>query len=162
VSVVYALALGIGFVSGLRALTAPAVVAWAVRLGWLNLQGTPLAFMGSTVAVALFSLAALGEFVNDLLPKTPPRTAPAPLFARIVNGGFSGACLCAAAGQSFLTGALHGVAYLVGTGIARATPPPRHPAGLLRPAFATRSVRILGVRTHPRFCAAAMVAPFAA
>jgi len=109
------LALGIGFVAGLRALTAPAVVSWAARLGWLNLAGTPLAFMGSTVAVALISLAALGEFVNDLLPKTPPRTAPAPLIARIVNGGFSGACLCAASGQSLLAGAvLGGVGGLVG------------------------------------------------
>lgn len=102
------LAFGIGFVAGLRALTAPAVVSWAARLGWLNLQGSPLAFMGSTAAVAVFTLAAMGELVNDLLPKTPPRTAPAPLMARIVMGGLSGACLCAAAGQSLPAGAVLG------------------------------------------------------
>ncbi len=102
------LELGIGFVAGLRALTAPAVVSWAARLGWVNLTGTPLAFMGSTAAVAIFTLAAIGEFVNDLLPNTPPRTAAAPLIARIVMGGYSGACLCAAASQSLLAGAVLG------------------------------------------------------
>ncbi len=107
-SVAFLAAAGIGIVAGLRALTAPAVVSWAAMMGWLNLQGTPLAFMGSKVAVAIFSLAALGEFVNDLLPKTPKRTAPAPLIARIVMGGFSGACVCAAAGQSLIIGALAG------------------------------------------------------
>jgi uncharacterized membrane protein len=30
-------ALGIGVVAGLRAMTAPAVVAWAAYVGWLNL-----------------------------------------------------------------------------------------------------------------------------
>ena len=42
---VFVLALGIGIVAGLRSLTAPAVVAWAAHLGWLNLHGTSLAFM---------------------------------------------------------------------------------------------------------------------
>ncbi len=112
---IYALAAGLGFVAGLRALTAPAVVSWGARLGWLNLQGSPLAFMSSTAAVAIFSLAALGEFVNDLLPKTPPRTALAPLLARIVTGGFSAACLCVAAGQSLAVGVvLGGIGGVVG------------------------------------------------
>ena len=45
---VFVLALGIGIVAGLRSLTAPAVVAWGAHLGWLNLHGSPLAFIGST------------------------------------------------------------------------------------------------------------------
>ncbi len=40
---VYVLALLIGVIAGLRALTAPAAVSWAAWLGWLPLQGTPLA-----------------------------------------------------------------------------------------------------------------------
>ena len=112
---VLALALGIGIVAGLRAMTAPAVVSWAAHLGRLNLHVTPLAFMGSTVAVAIFSLAAIGEFVNDVLPKTPSRTAPGPLIARIVTGCLSGACLCASAGQSLLIGAaLGGIGGVIG------------------------------------------------
>ena len=104
----FALAIGIGVVAGLRSLTAPAAVSWAAHLGWLNLHSSRLAFMGSTVAVAIFSLLAVGELVADMLPKTPKRTALAPLLARILTGGLCGACLCASANQSLLIGALLG------------------------------------------------------
>jgi uncharacterized membrane protein len=106
----FGLAFGIGIVAGLRTFTAPAAVSWAAHLGWLNLQGSPFAFMGSTVAVAILSLAAIGEYVNDVLPKTPSRTKPGPLVARIVTGGLSGACLCASANQSLIVGAVLGAA----------------------------------------------------
>ena len=102
------LAFGIGVVAGLRAMTAPAVTAWAAHLGRLQLLGMPLAFMGSKWTVAIFTLAALGEFVNDQLPKTPPRTAPGPLIARIVMGGLCGACLTLSAGHSPWLGAVLG------------------------------------------------------
>ena len=120
----FLLALGIGIVAGLRSLTAPAVVAWGAHLNWLNLHGSPLAFMGSTTAVAIFSLLAIGELVADKLPMIPKRTAPAPLIARIITGGLCGACLCAAAGQSFVAGALLGgiggiVGAFLGYGIRR-------------------------------------------
>jgi uncharacterized membrane protein len=105
---VFVLALGIGFVAGLRSLTAPAVVAWGAHLSWLNLHGSPFAFMGSTAAVAIFSVLAIGELVADKLPTIPKRTAPAPLTARIITGGLCGACLCAAAGKLFLAGTLLG------------------------------------------------------
>jgi uncharacterized membrane protein len=103
------LALGIGFVAGLRSLTAPAVVAWAAQLGWLHLQGSPLAFMGSTIAVALFSLLAIGELVADKLPMTPARTAIGPLLARMLTGGLCGACLGLSTNYSLVTCALCGV-----------------------------------------------------
>ena len=104
----FILALGIGIVAGLRSLTAPAVVAWGAHLGWLNLHGSPLAFMGSTAAVAILSVLAVGELIADKLPMIPKRTAPAPLIARIITGGLCGACLCAAAGKSLLAGMLLG------------------------------------------------------
>jgi uncharacterized membrane protein len=107
-SLVFALAVGIGIVAGLRSMTAPAVVSWAAYLGGLNLHGSPLAFMGSGVAVAIFTLLALAEYVGDLLPKTPNRTSPGPLIARIVMGGLTGACLCVSGGQSGLAGAILG------------------------------------------------------
>jgi uncharacterized membrane protein len=108
VNYVFVLAFGIGIVAGLRSLTAPAVVAWAAHLGWLNLHGSSLAFMGSTTAVALFSFPAIGELIADKLPMIPKRTAPAPLMARVVTGGLCGACLCAAAGKLLVAGALLG------------------------------------------------------
>ena len=105
---VFIFAVGIGLVAGLRSLLAPAIVAWAAHFGCLNLQGSPLAFVGSTTAVAIFTIFAIGELVADKLPKTPKRTAFAPLLARILLGGLCGASLCAAAGKSLLAGALLG------------------------------------------------------
>jgi uncharacterized membrane protein len=107
-----ALALGlsfaIGVVAGLRSFTAPAVVAWAARLGWINLHGTPLSFMGSAWAVGVFTILALAELIADKLPKTPSRTAPVGLCARIVTGAVGGACLAVAGGATLWLGALAG------------------------------------------------------
>src|ERR1700757_1899811 len=104
----YLLALGLGFVAGLRTFTAPAAVCWAAHMGRLNLNGSPLAFMDSTVAVAIFTMFALGEYIGDLLPKTPSRTAPGPLIARIISGALCGACLSISANQSWIAGAFLG------------------------------------------------------
>ena len=105
---IFPLAIGIGIVAGLRAFTAPAIVAWAAHLEWLNLQGSPLAFIGSTTAVAIFSLLAIGELIGDKLPNIPKRTAIAPLSARIITGALGGACLCVATGTLLVAGALLG------------------------------------------------------
>lgn len=105
---IYALAIGIGFVAGLRSLTAPALVSWAAYLEWLNLHDSPFAYMGSVVAVAVFSLLAMAEYIADLLPNIPKRTSPIPLFARIVMGGLSGACICASYNQFWIMGTLLG------------------------------------------------------
>ncbi len=87
------LVFGIGFVAGLRTMTAPAVVAWAAYLGWLKLSGSPLGFMGSIWAVGFFTVGALAEYVFDQLPSTPPRTQARGLIARAVTGALSGACV---------------------------------------------------------------------
>lgn len=114
-SYVLLLAAGIGFVAGLRSLTAPAAVSWAAHLGWVHLQGSPLAFMGSTAAVAIFSILAVAEYVADKLPQTPSRTTPGPLMARIVMGGLSGAGLCISGGRLLLAGAvLGGIGGIIG------------------------------------------------
>jgi uncharacterized membrane protein len=105
---IFAFAIGIGFTAGLRSLTPPAVVAWAAHLGWLNLNNSPLAFVGSIIAVIIFSLLALFELFVDLQPSTQKRTAPVPLIARIVTGGLCGACVCAASNQSMIIGAILG------------------------------------------------------
>ena len=108
-------ALGIGFTAGLRSLTLPAVVASAAHLGWLNLNNSPLAFMGSIITVIIFSLLALFELFVDLQPSTQKRTAPVPLGARILTGGLCGACICAASHQSLIIGVvLGGVGGIIG------------------------------------------------
>jgi uncharacterized membrane protein len=104
----------VGFFAGLRSLTAPAATAWAAHLGWLRLD-RPLSLIGSVPSVAIFTLLAAVELVADKLPKTPNRTAPAPLIARIVTGGLIGACVAAGGGQTFILGAVLGaVAGVVG------------------------------------------------
>ena len=107
-SLALGLSFAIGVVAGLRSFTAPAVVAWAARLGWINLHGTPLSFMGSAWAVGVFTILALAELIADKLPKTPSRTAPVGLCARIVTGAVGGACLAVAGGATLWLGALAG------------------------------------------------------
>lgn len=110
------LAFLIGVVAGLRALTAPAVLAWAAHRNWLNLHNTPLSFMASTAAMVIFVLLAAGELVADQLPSTPSRTKPPGLIARIVLGGLSGVGIAAAGSQSLALGAVLGIAgSMVGT-----------------------------------------------
>ena len=87
------LALLIGVIAGLRALTAPTVVSWAAHLNWISLTGTHLAFLGSFITVLCLTLAAIGEIVNDKRASTPSRKIPPQFITRVVMGAFSGAAL---------------------------------------------------------------------
>ena len=101
----YVLALLIGAIAGLRFLTAPAVVSWAARLGWLHLENTSLSFLGYAAAPYILSVLAIVELIADKLPKTP---APPGFRARLVTGALCGAAF-GAAGQSLIGGLLAGV-----------------------------------------------------
>ena len=85
------LAFGLGVVAGLRSMTAPAIVSWAGRLGWLHLEGTPLAFLAVSWVPYVLTALMLGELVADKLPRTPSRTQPGPFIGRILTGGLSAA-----------------------------------------------------------------------
>jgi uncharacterized membrane protein len=89
----------IGIVAGLRAMTAPAAVALGAYLGWIDLSATPLAFMGSVWALAIFGLLAVVELITDQLPTTPSRKVPMQFGARIALGALAGASLGAAGGM---------------------------------------------------------------
>ena len=107
-SQVLLLALLIGVVSGLRSVTAPAVVAWAAHRNWLHLHYAALSFMASTAAVVIFTLLALVELIADKLPSTPSRTEPLGLIARVLLGGLSGAGVAVSGAQSLVVGAVLG------------------------------------------------------
>ncbi len=98
----------IGVFAGLRSMTPPAAVSWAVYLGWLKLT-RPLSLIGSLPAVIVLSLFAVTELILDKLPNTPNRTAPPGLIARIVTGGLTGACVSLGGGQSAILGAVLGL-----------------------------------------------------
>jgi uncharacterized membrane protein len=95
-ALVLLMALLIGVVAGLRSLTAPAVVAWAGYLGWINLHSTWASWVANIITVIAFTVLAVGELITDKLPKTPARTAVPSFTARIIMGGFSGAVIGAA------------------------------------------------------------------
>src|SRR5260370_39922021 len=97
-----------GVLGGLRSMTAPAVVSWAAHLGWLHLENTPLAFLGSRYVPCILSVLAIGELIADKLPKTPSRKTPGPFAARILTGALSGAAL-GASSQVLIGGLLAGV-----------------------------------------------------
>jgi uncharacterized membrane protein len=139
------LAFLIGVIDGLRSLTAPAIVAWAAHRGWLNLLNSSLSFMGSTAAVVVFTLGAVGELVADKLPSTPRRTERRGLIARCVLGGLSGAAVAASGAQSIALGAVLGAAggivgafagYEIRTHLVRALKVPDFVIALLEDAIA--------------------------
>ena len=105
---IYGLALLIGVVAGLRAMTAPAAVSIGAALGWLPVSGTWAAFMAYRFTPWIFSALALIEFVTDQLPGTPSRKVPQQFGARIVSGGFCGAVV-GTAGGSLAGGLVAGV-----------------------------------------------------
>src|SRR5271154_2719700 len=96
----FLLAFLLGFVDGLRSLTAPAIVCWAAHLGWLHFAGTKFAFVDHRSTLMVSTLLAIIELVVDKLPNAPPRTAPVGLIVRIVLGGASGLALATGAGTS--------------------------------------------------------------
>lgn len=87
------LAILIGIIAGLRSMTAPAVVSWAARLGWIHVNSSWLAFLGYMWTPWVLGIAALGELVADKLPSTPSRKAPPSFAFRIVSGSISGAAI---------------------------------------------------------------------
>jgi uncharacterized membrane protein len=70
-----------------------AVVSWAAHFGILPLGHTWLAFLGYALTPYILTLLAIGELVNDKLPKTPSRLIPPQFITRIVTsaGTFGGA-----------------------------------------------------------------------
>lgn len=104
----------LGGVDGLRSMTAPALVCWAARFGWLDFAGTKLAFVGHRPTLVVITALAVGELIADKLPNTPARTAAVGLIARIVMGGACGLALATSAGTSLpfsvLLGSMGGLA----------------------------------------------------
>ncbi len=92
-ALVLGLALLIGAVAGLRAFTAPAVVAWAAFLQWINLSGTWVSWLGHGAVVAVLTVVAVAELVSDQMPAMPSRKTAPQFLTRLVTGAFAGAAL---------------------------------------------------------------------
>jgi uncharacterized membrane protein len=88
----YLLIGALGGCTGLRTMTPIAVLCWFAYRNVLHFAGWR-SFTASLVAVIIFSLMALGEYVGDKLPTTPSRTKPVGLIARSLFAGFVGLLL---------------------------------------------------------------------
>jgi uncharacterized membrane protein len=106
----------LGVVTGMRSMTAMAVLCWFAYRGDLPLDGTWAWWAGKLVTAIIFTVLALGEYVVDKLPKTPNRTAPGPLLVRVVIGGLVGAIVAAGLDGSGVEAVILGVGgALIGT-----------------------------------------------
>ena len=85
-------ALVLGFVSGLRSMLGPALVA---EIAPPNVR-------------LVFRLLTVGELIADKLPRTPNRIAPGPLAGRFLSGAAVGYVVFRHARQSVWVGALLG------------------------------------------------------
>ena len=91
---VISLALALGFVSGLRTFT-PVAAVMLVRGGIWGI---------------VFAVAAVGEYVWDVLPNTPSRTQAMGLLARLVSGAFVGWMIATMHDGSGIFSAIAGIA----------------------------------------------------
>ncbi|HEX3968574.1 MAG TPA: DUF4126 family protein [Edaphobacter sp.] len=99
----------LGVVTGMRSMTAIAVLCWFAYRGDLPLDGTWASWAAKLTTAIIFTVLAVGEFIVDKLPKTPNRTAPGPLFARVVIGGLVGAIVAAGLEGSGIEAVILGV-----------------------------------------------------
>ena len=113
----------LGTASGLRALLGLTVVSWAARLGYIHLDHTWLSFLGFALTPYILSLMAVGELVNDKLPKTPSRLIPPQFITRVVTGALCGVALGLSTSQlalGLIAGVVGSVAGTLGGAKARA------------------------------------------
>jgi uncharacterized membrane protein len=120
--IVILLALAIGFIAGLRALTAPAVVAWGAHLGWIDVGDKWSHWMANPITVIVLTVFLVVELITDQLPKTPSRKTPPQFTTRLIMGGFAGAVIGSASHHTFIglgAGIIGAVAGTLGGAAAR-------------------------------------------
>ena len=112
----YATSFGLGFVAGMRNMTACAALAWAASDG--RTRGTLIP--GGPGARTLATAAAVAEMAGDKMPFAPDRRLPPSCAFRLAGGAVGGWAL-AGRRASPETGALAGVAgAIAGTLLGRA------------------------------------------
>jgi uncharacterized membrane protein len=81
----------LGGLTGLRTMTPMAVLCWFAYAGHLPVRHSWAFWTTRLVTAIVFTVLAAGELIGDKLPRTPNRTAPFPLIARMGFGGLVGA-----------------------------------------------------------------------
>ncbi len=101
----------LGVANGMRTMTPIAVLCWYAYAGYLPVGGagggkTWAFWTAKLVTAIVFTVLALGEYAGDKLPKTPSRTSPGPLIARLLFGGLVAAIVAVALNGSGLEAVL--------------------------------------------------------
>jgi uncharacterized membrane protein len=96
----------LGLVTGMRTMTAMMVLCWFAYIGHLPVDDTWASWSAKLVTAIIFTVLAIGEYIVDKLPKTPNRTAPGPLIARLVFAGLVGAIVAAGLNGSGIEGVI--------------------------------------------------------
>ena len=105
----------LGISTGMRTMTATAVLCWAAWLRLVPQHGWSF-WAGNLISVIVFTLMALGEYYGDTLPTTPNRTGPPLLLARLAFGALAGALAAQSLLEPLAGGVIFGaVGALIGT-----------------------------------------------
>ncbi len=111
--------IALGAVAGMRAASAPALVAAYLRQEKRRQRAdSPFRFLSTDEAATLLKLMAAGELAADKLPFVPDRIKLLPLLGRAASGALVGAALGDAAGEPPATGAALGAAAAVASTFA--------------------------------------------
>lgn len=98
----------LGIATGMRTMTAMAVLCWFAYLKLLPESGWAV-WAGTLASAIVFSALALGEDIADALPGTPSRVTPGPLGARLVFGVLVGALAAQAVIEPLAGGVIFGL-----------------------------------------------------
>ena len=98
----------LGGLTGLRSMMPMAVLCLFAWRGHMEIHRSWAFWTANGITAGVFAVLALGELIGDKLPATPSRTAPFPLFARVIFGGLVGAISATALHGSIIEGTVLG------------------------------------------------------
>ncbi|MBO0949823.1 DUF4126 domain-containing protein [Fibrella forsythiae] len=99
----------IGFIAGMRAMSAPALLSHRLSQTIpVEHPQTLLHYLAQPTTARVFKALAGGEIVGDKLPSAPNRTSPPQFLGRIVMGSTCGAVVSEVEGQQVPVGAILG------------------------------------------------------
>ena len=104
----YAIAAGLGAITGMRSLLAPALVSHVLSQNNASFAGGPAAWLASDKVAGAFKALASGELLMDKAPFAPDRVDAPLLAGRAAFGALAGAGAASAAGQRAAVGAAVG------------------------------------------------------
>jgi uncharacterized membrane protein len=105
----------LGVSTGMRTMTATAVLCWYAWLGLLPQHGWTF-WAGNLISVIVFTLMALGEYFGDTRPTTPSRTMLPLVLARLFFGALAGTLAARSILEPTAGGVVFGIAgALIGT-----------------------------------------------